>query len=286
MSGEHDPPRWRDSGGDPALRRALGTAQRGLSDPEASALAQRIEHAVRAKVIAEAQPGRSIFRGSAGRWLGVVGIACVAAVWLAANQRGREARGIVGELRNAATQPAERGADTVTASAGSGRDATMQSERRGAGSAEAEPVAALLAEGSFPAQLEQPELRRSGSGDRAGSKRTTAQRAARSLAASAAPDKTGVPEQTQVPPELQLLTSAQSALRSNPALALELADEHAREYPGGRFAQEREAIAIEALFELGREHAARTRADAFIARYPRSVQASSFAKRLEPAVGP
>lgn len=86
-----------------------------------------------------------------------------------------------------------------------------------------------------------------------------------------------------MPPELQLLIAAQNALRSSPSVALELADEHAREYAGGRFAQEREVIAIEALFALGRQQAAMARAEAFITRYPRSVQASALAKRLERA---
>src|SRR5688500_3287078 len=131
MSGEHDPPRWRDTAGDPALRRALGTAQRGLSDAEASALAQRVEAAVRAKVIAETQPGRSIFRGSVGRWLGGVGVACIAAVWLAANQHGRQAHRIVAEPRKAATQAAERRANTVTVSADSERGVTIPSQGPG-----------------------------------------------------------------------------------------------------------------------------------------------------------
>jgi hypothetical protein len=70
--------------------------------------------------------------------------------------------------------------------------------------------------------------------------------------------------------EYRLLRSARQALVQNPALALRLTDEHARRYQHGMLAQEREAIAVEALVHLGRDGQARDRAHVFLAAYPSS----------------
>jgi hypothetical protein len=69
-----------------------------------------------------------------------------------------------------------------------------------------------------------------------------------------------------------LLQDAQDALRSDPARALALANQHAQRAPRGALAQEREVIAIEALVKLGRRGEARQRAARFEAAYPNSAQ--------------
>jgi hypothetical protein len=84
------------------------------------------------------------------------------------------------------------------------------------------------------------------------------------------------------PRELDLLTSAHAALHANDlARALALAERHASLYVIGTFAEEREAIAIEALHGLGQRDRARTRFTAFTMRYPHS----SYRARLERMVG-
>ena len=50
--------------------------------------------------------------------------------------------------------------------------------------------------------------------------------------------------------ELTLVTTAQSSLASSPSRALALAEEHARRFPEGALAQEREVVAITALLHL------------------------------------
>ncbi len=80
--------------------------------------------------------------------------------------------------------------------------------------------------------------------------------------------------------EVKLLASAQDALRSDPARALALCNEHARKYPGGNVAQEREVIAIEALMKMGNRPAAKARADRFNAAYPGSSHARRIARIL------
>ena len=91
------------------------------------------------------------------------------------------------------------------------------------------------------------------------------------------------PQQTSLMPELQLLAAAQRALHAAPARALALTDKHAEAYPSGRFEQEREEIAIEALLALGQNEAARARARRFLARYPGSTHARRVSQLLSAA---
>jgi hypothetical protein len=71
--------------------------------------------------------------------------------------------------------------------------------------------------------------------------------------------------------EDQLLERARQALASDPNRALALTKEHARAYPKGVLAQEREVIAIEALKRLGRTEEAGSRRGAFEEQYPESA---------------
>jgi hypothetical protein len=86
-------------------------------------------------------------------------------------------------------------------------------------------------------------------------------------AAGVAPSPTG----SALPAtELELLRDARLALRQSPARALQLTDEHARQYPQGKLTQERELIAVSALVALGRRTAALGRAASFERLYPTS----------------
>jgi hypothetical protein len=71
--------------------------------------------------------------------------------------------------------------------------------------------------------------------------------------------------------EVGLLQRAQDALSSDPARSLALASEHARRFPKGMLAEEREVLAIEALMKLGRSDEANARASRFRATYPSST---------------
>ena len=71
--------------------------------------------------------------------------------------------------------------------------------------------------------------------------------------------------------ESAMLARAYEELRhGSPQRAVAVAAEHARAYPRGSYAQEREMIAIEALVKLGDRAAAGARAAAFRKAYPRS----------------
>jgi hypothetical protein len=78
------------------------------------------------------------------------------------------------------------------------------------------------------------------------------------------------PEGSSMPQEVPLLRAAREALSTDPERSLALAQEHARRFPNGVLAQEREVIAIEALAKLGRSGAAQQRASQFTEQYPAS----------------
>lgn len=82
--------------------------------------------------------------------------------------------------------------------------------------------------------------------------------------------------------ELALIRSAQSALRTSPSRALEIAAEHERRFGEGTLTQEREVVAIEALANIGRTDEARARAERFHQRWPRSA----YRRRIDVVVPP
>lgn len=103
-------------------------------------------------------------------------------------------------------------------------------------------------------------------------------------AVSAPSSGASAPSLAPTPPvssELDLVKEAGQALKSDPSRALQLTMEHARIYPSGALAEEREVIAIEALAHLRRLSAARSRAERFIVAYPRSAHLS----RVQHAAG-
>lgn len=68
-----------------------------------------------------------------------------------------------------------------------------------------------------------------------------------------------------------MLHAARAALRTDPARALVLTEEHRRRFPRGLLAEERDAIRISALAALGRTEEARREAESFSKDHPDSV---------------
>jgi hypothetical protein len=69
-----------------------------------------------------------------------------------------------------------------------------------------------------------------------------------------------------------MIDTARAALaRGDFEAALAAAEKHARAFPRGRLAEERDAIAVQALAGAKRGPEARARADAFRAKYPKSM---------------
>jgi hypothetical protein len=89
---------------------------------------------------------------------------------------------------------------------------------------------------------------------------------------AAPPPRSPEVEEESLGDEMALVARAQTALhRGLYASALSALDEHARRFPRGDLAEEREALAVQALARAGRDDEARARADRFESRYPRSV---------------
>jgi hypothetical protein len=99
---------------------------------------------------------------------------------------------------------------------------------------------------------------------------------ARSTTTSSAPSSDGVSsgrlaDDTVVPSEVELLKEARSALGVDPARAFALTERCRARYPSGSFAQEREFIAVSALYRMGRSEEARSRLSLFKMHYPSSA---------------
>ena len=80
--------------------------------------------------------------------------------------------------------------------------------------------------------------------------------------------------------ELTLLDRARTQMATDAAAAMRALDAHLALYPSGRFAQEREVLAIEALVRLGRRPEAETRAAAFDRAFPTSAHRRRIAVLL------
>jgi hypothetical protein len=82
------------------------------------------------------------------------------------------------------------------------------------------------------------------------------------------------------PSEVELLRRARSVLGARPREAFALTEEHRRQYPAGTFAQERDALAIEALLRAGDRGTARDLAERFIEKHPSSPHAHRFRETM------
>ena len=80
--------------------------------------------------------------------------------------------------------------------------------------------------------------------------------------------------------ELTLLAHARRALLAQPERSLELAEQHAREFPNGTLCEEREVLAIESLLKLGLSDRARQRALLFEQRFPSSAHRAHLARLI------
>jgi TolA-binding protein len=110
---------------------------------------------------------------------------------------------------------------------------------------------------------------------------TAAPPASRASVSSASAPVPAVP-QGEHPSERLLIDDARAGLASgDAATALARLDEHARRYKHGQLDEEREALAVQALAQLGRYDDARARAARFRQRWPDSVYLSAVDATLK-----
>jgi len=122
--------------------------------------------------------------------------------------------------------------------------------------AEDEPTVMIEADGEDPPKVDDA--------------RATAKRAPGKVAPAKAEESEPTLEQ-----EIMLMTEARAALGSGDAArAVRLFERHAKTFPRGEFAIEREVSWITALCALGRTQAATNRATKFLAKHPQSPHAA------------
>jgi hypothetical protein len=277
MSSEHEPVRWADpdSDCDPALRRLLGSARAGLGD---AALGARIAHAVDAQLAA-----LSGAPATARSWRPWVGLAALllglggVTLW----QRAAPPVTTAAAPRAAAVsdEPATRMVDTPAAERGESSTASRATDRT-----QPRVVTIASADTAQPVGTRATRERATTRAAQARATPTSQRQRPKQRVATSTPQTSsapGAPEQTATRPELELISEAQRALRTDPAHALALSEQHARSYPHGRFNEDREEIAISALWALGQHAEGRTRAEAFLARHPRSLAAPRVARLLD-----
>ncbi|MFZ5895673.1 MAG: hypothetical protein ACOY0T_31740 [Myxococcota bacterium] len=80
--------------------------------------------------------------------------------------------------------------------------------------------------------------------------------------------------------ELDLLKQARNAVNADPLRAYALTERSRAKFPRAALAQERDFIAISALFRMGREQQARSEAALFRSHYPRSAYLPQIARML------
>lgn len=96
--------------------------------------------------------------------------------------------------------------------------------------------------------------------------------AAQPPAAPSGADSRGDPGVSSMAEERALVEGARTALyRGRAADALVLLQKHETRFAQGELAEDRDFLIVSALHDLGRTEEVRTRADAFVARYPQSA---------------
>ena len=87
--------------------------------------------------------------------------------------------------------------------------------------------------------------------------------------------------------ERTLLADARAAMQSSQvARALAILDDHARRFPRGQLAEERDAVRVAALWRSGDHDAARRRADEFARRHPDSLFLPSVQRAVTDPAAP
>jgi hypothetical protein len=103
-------------------------------------------------------------------------------------------------------------------------------------------------------------------------------------AASASPQPSTLPPRNTLTDERVLLDQARRQLASDePARALIFLDQHGQRFARGLLSEEREAMRINVLVQLGRKDEAKARGEAFAARFPNSIMGSSVRAALKSA---
>ncbi len=192
-------------------------------------------------------------------------------------------------LTRAATALVVASAVAVVTAVGWHRTRAIRPERQASSPTMPSPAApspaVLVEERSAPEPLAPAAMRTPAKSERPRSEpvEVSTRPRAVALARPRAPLRAGAkPAGSEADQELLLLGEAQHALPKDPDLALTFVREHERLYPNGLLSQEREAVAVSALWEIGRRDEARQRAERFAEEHPRSTYLGRMQRMLAP----
>lgn len=314
MTYDQDPARWTSSPEEaPELLRGAFTAARneGPNPAQMRSLAFKIAavsagSAVAvgaAKATAAGNAAATAATWSIGKLVGVLalagGLAAGAVVWKSsdtktqpskpANTSAAAAAAAPSVVEPSALEPADLAAPapaartatkTETAPAAAAAIAPSANDVVASGTNSAAPAHALAAPAVRPATQASPVVAERSPVASSSSRRAAASsqrnadtsRGKATITASAGPARTIS--------EVELLRSAQQALRARPREAFQLTEQHRQLYPTGEFAQERDALAIQALLRAGETEMARDLAVSFIKAHPSSPHAHRFREAM------
>lgn len=313
MTYHTDPSRWTDSLAEApeALRAPFAAARNeGPSDLQMKALALKLAalsagtaaaaSAATAKAAASTTAG-----GAAAASTGAISMAKVAvsvALFGATITGAVVWQGKVSVRQSAQQTPVVQVAPATLDTEGQAAERQLESARSGKGAFAAPSTgeAAPVSPGAAPVEFEASEAAGNGvaadksrvtspSDENARSVRASSVRAtstssrARSNAveAPAAKSSAAVSATSAKSTEVDLLRRARAALASRPREAFAITQEHRDQYPSGMFAQERDALAIEALMRAGEMSTARTLAERFVREHPSSPHAHRFRETMD-----
>lgn len=250
---QHEPERWADSGETPgALREALLGARR--ERPSAAQLERMIARA--SGTSAPAAPSGKRFAWTlSSKWL--LGVACFAAL---------------GAFLSAAWQTSPRNTPPREASPSAAVKRTAARPVEAPASSNEVPAAPSLAPAELPIAAVPPQ-------PISGLDASPAANPRSGRPGHRSPSKTDGRSVRAADPraEVELLRRAKLAQTRDPRQAWQLLETHAQRYPNGVFGEEREALAVEVLLELGRADEAKARAKQLRTHFP----ASPYLRRID-----
>lgn len=262
---------WRAASSDaePELRAVLQHARaQGPSEAQLAALSERVRARLEQEHAPILAPRPAVRRARAGGVVGLVLVAGLLALGAIAWRRAqpvpaarRHPLGANGAAPSALHPSAQAGWATPSPSAAALR---------------APPAASEETAASVPAQITRS------AGAESTPTRRRALREPRRARIPALLADAGATADEASEDELALLFRARRILVADPARALALAAAHDARFRQSSFAEEREALAIEALARVGKLDEASTRSASFALRYPRSV----YRERLRVLLAP
>lgn len=272
-----DPTRWKDGGG-PA---GIGDLLRSASKPRPMTVAEKARTAARlAKLVPPggagaggAGAGSAIGGAVWGKGLSLLALAC------ATGALARTAQP-TWELPPSSPAASVEAPITSGSAPGSSDNAPVYNDAPSGA-----PAVPALEVGPEPAASTGPAGERREASNEAVPSLSTPQKKAHPTAAKGPKTSELSRPSTDKNPlleEAEIVDLARAKLGSDPLSSLSLLQTHARRFPGGQLAAEREYLLIDALLRLGRTDEARARAQAFSARHPNHPYGQALSKKISP----